>query len=223
MLALGLSSCSTSAPEPSARNWDQADFVAPPTPAPGDPRIELGRRLFYDVRLSINEGRSCGTCHEQKKAFTDGFARAIGTTGEVHARNTLALVNLGDRPALTWRDPTVDQLESQLLVPRLGDNPVELGMGGKEAELLARLHHVPHLVAGAIQIAPIMAARTAERSAVEELKSTTSHRRERIFVPPTKVVERAVQTHNGALENGDGLAHIQKRDSGHFTGKSALK
>ena len=53
--------------------------------------VELGRWLFYDQQLSINGTRSCGVCHEQAKAFTDGLVRAVGATNEAQ----------GDSPV--WR------------------------------------------------------------------------------------------------------------------------
>ena len=62
--------------------------------------VALGRHLFYERRLSLNEDRSCGICHEQAKGFTDGFVRAVGTTGELHPRNTATLINVAQRPAL---------------------------------------------------------------------------------------------------------------------------
>jgi cytochrome c peroxidase len=48
------------------------------------PKAELGRLLFYDTRLSGNITQSCSTCHEQERAFTDGRAQVVGSTGEVH-------------------------------------------------------------------------------------------------------------------------------------------
>jgi cytochrome c peroxidase len=90
--------------------------------------VELGRYLFHDFRLSINDERSCGICHEPAKGFTDGFVRAIGTTGEVHTRNSLSLINVGHRARLTWRDPEQRKLEDQWHVPMFGTVPVEMGM-----------------------------------------------------------------------------------------------
>ena len=46
-------------------------------------KVALGRALFYDTRLSINGEMSCGSCHRQELAFTDGRPVAIGTTGEL--------------------------------------------------------------------------------------------------------------------------------------------
>lgn len=91
-------------------------------------KVELGRYLFHDFRLSVNSERSCGICHEPAKAFTDGFSRAIGTTGEIHTRNTLSLINVGYREQLGWQNPEMRRLEDQWHVPMFGDDPVEMGL-----------------------------------------------------------------------------------------------
>ncbi len=102
-------------------------------------KVELGRHLFYDKRLSGNLTQSCGTCHEQAKAFTDGRARALGSTMEVHPRSSMSIVNVAYYSTLTWANPTTTELEKQALVPMFGEFPVELGLSGKEEELLSRL------------------------------------------------------------------------------------
>ena len=56
--------------------------------------IESGRYLFYDVRLSANQTYSCGTCHQQKFAFTDGLPVAVGSTDESHHFGSMSLVNI---------------------------------------------------------------------------------------------------------------------------------
>ena len=89
--------------------------------------VELGRHLFYERRISLNEDRSCGICHEQAKGFTDGFVRAVGTTGEIHPRNTLSLLNVRARTTLSWLDPQPTPLTKQMLIPLLGMDPVEMG------------------------------------------------------------------------------------------------
>ncbi len=116
-----------------------------PTPAvPEDnsmsvAKVELGRHLFYDRRLSRNETMSCGTCHQQAKAFTDGVAVPIGVTGEKHTRGSMSLTNVGYLPVLTWANPNIKTLEQQALVPMFGEHPVEMGMAGREQELFERL------------------------------------------------------------------------------------
>src|SRR5690348_7914302 len=49
-------------------------------------KVELGRFLFYDARMSVNGKASCATCHKQELAFTDGRAVGVGATGELHSR-----------------------------------------------------------------------------------------------------------------------------------------
>ncbi len=99
----------------------------------------LGRRLFSDTRLSGNGTQSCATCHEQERAYTDGRARAVGSTGEVHSRGSMSLVNVAYAAALTWANPTLSQLESQALVPMFGEHPVELGLQMPADAMLDRL------------------------------------------------------------------------------------
>ena len=99
-------------------------------------KVELGRRLFYDTRLSVNGKQSCATCHVQALAFTDGKARAIGATGAVHPRGSMSLANSAYNPSLTWANPSMTSLEEQALVPMFGTEPVELGLSGHETDVL---------------------------------------------------------------------------------------
>jgi len=118
-----------------------AGFPRPQVPADNpmtEAKVELGRYIFYDKRLSGNGTFSCESCHFQDKAFTDGKALAIGATGQTHPRNSQSLVNIGYYSALTWANPVVTELERQHLVPMFGEFPVELGMTGHEEEVLNR-------------------------------------------------------------------------------------
>jgi cytochrome c peroxidase len=102
-------------------------------------KVELGRRLFYDVRLSKNRTQACASCHEQRRAFTDGKPVSVGSTGALHPRNAQGLANVAFVPTLTWANPLLTTLERQALLPLLGEEPVELGFSGAEAELFERL------------------------------------------------------------------------------------
>ena len=106
-------------------------------------KVALGRYLFYDKRMSMNRKESCSSCHRQELAFTDGRARAEGTTGELHPRSSMSLVNVAYAPLLTWANPTLDSLEEQALVPMLGTDPLELGLKGHEQEFLNNLRRGP--------------------------------------------------------------------------------
>ncbi len=108
-----------------------------------DVKVELGRRLFYDTRLSANETYSCASCHKQELAFTDGLANAIGSTGDIHPRSSMSIVNVAYYTVLTWANPLMTTLEKQALGPMFGENPVELGLSGKEGVMLERLKAEP--------------------------------------------------------------------------------
>ncbi len=128
-------------------DWQLAPgFPAPPVPTanPISPaKVELGRHLFYDQRLSVNNAQSCASCHRQELAFTDGLAQAKGTTGELHPRSSMSLVNIAYAPALTWANSALTALEEQALTPMFGTQPVELGLHGLESTLLQKLRAVP--------------------------------------------------------------------------------
>ena len=68
--------------QPRGYHWDlPAGIPLPSVPADNpmsDVKVTLGRRLFYDQRLSVNETMSCGTCHMQRFAFTDAKPVAVG-------------------------------------------------------------------------------------------------------------------------------------------------
>lgn len=117
-------------------------FPPPAYPADNVPtaaKIELGRHLFYDTRLSGNLEQSCASCHEQARAFTDARETAIGSTGEAHPRNSQSLTNVAYNATLTWANPVLVELEHQILIPIFGENPIELGVTGSEDEVLARV------------------------------------------------------------------------------------
>ncbi len=91
-------------------------------------KVELGRYLFYDTRLSVNGKSSCATCHQQALAFTDGRAVAMGATGELHSRGSMSLVNVAYSAAFNWSNRQVKSLEEQALGPMFGEHPIELGL-----------------------------------------------------------------------------------------------
>jgi cytochrome c peroxidase len=91
-------------------------------------KVELGRHLFYDTRMSVNGKAACATCHKQELAFTDGRTVSLGATGEPHPRGAMSLINVAYSAALTWNNPQIKLLEEQALTPMFGDHPVELGL-----------------------------------------------------------------------------------------------
>ena len=117
-------------------------FAAPPVPETNPvtaEKAELGRRLFYDVRLSVNGTGSCASCHQQPLAFTDGRSQAIGVTGELHNRSSMSLVNVAYNTRYTWASNDVRTLEQQIRIPLFNQRPIELGLSGNENLLISDL------------------------------------------------------------------------------------
>jgi cytochrome c peroxidase len=116
-------------------------FPKPEIP-PGNPltapKVQLGRYLFYDKRMSVNGTSSCATCHRQELAFTDGRAQAVGATGQTHPRSAMSLVNLAYNGAFNWSNPNVHSLEEQALKPMFSTDPVELGVVKRDLLRLIR-------------------------------------------------------------------------------------
>jgi cytochrome c peroxidase len=119
-----------------------AGFPVPSVPTDNpmsEAKVELGRFLFYDKRLSGNGQQACSSCHLQDKAFTDGAAVSRGSTGEFTARNAQPLGNVGYNPTITWANPSLVVLERQMEVPLFGENPVEMGINdSNKASVLQR-------------------------------------------------------------------------------------
>jgi cytochrome c peroxidase len=142
LLLLG-AGCGDAASEPEEWVWDLPETVPPPRVPDDNPmtvaKVELGRFLFYDKRLSGNETQSCASCHRQELAFTDGLAQAEGSTGQLHPRSSMSVANAGYAASLTWANESLVRLERQALIPMFGEDPVELGMANREEELLQRL------------------------------------------------------------------------------------
>jgi cytochrome c peroxidase len=94
-------------------------------------KIALGRRLFFDKRLSLDGTLACASCHDPKLAFSDGRKVAVGIGGAEGIRSAPAIVNRGYGRTFFW-DGRAKTLEEQALVPIL--NPKELGMTEAEIE-----------------------------------------------------------------------------------------
>jgi len=142
--------------------WDLPAKIPRPivTQPMSEAKFELGRHLFYDVRLSGNGTMSCASCHQQDKAFSDGRRVAVGSTGQSHPRNAQALVNVAYNVTLTWANPALVTVEQQVFIPLFGEDPVEHGItAGNWPEVSARL-------AGEPRYAPLVAAAFPEDDVV---------------------------------------------------------
>lgn len=103
------------------------------------PITNLGRYLFFDRRLSINNTRSCGTCHNPQFAFTDGYKRSLGAFADLHQRNTQPLFNVEYLKYFTAADSTLHSPLEQMDNPLFNSHPVEMGVKGNEDIILKRI------------------------------------------------------------------------------------
>lgn len=85
--------------------------------------VALGRKLFYEEKLSGNNSQSCASCHFQNHGMSDPNQFSTGITGAVGNRNAMALINLGWERFFFW-DGRSATLEDQALHPVI--NPIEM-------------------------------------------------------------------------------------------------
>ncbi len=121
-------------------------------------QIELGRKLFFDRRLSASGTVSCASCHQPGHALSDGLPVSRGDRGQTGTRNAPSLINVRFNNSFFW-DGRRATLEEQAIDPFL--NPREHGLRGR-SELLERIKKDPayvhaffetyRLSAGAIEI-----------------------------------------------------------------------
>jgi cytochrome c peroxidase len=117
-------------------------------------KVTLGHLLFYDTRLSGNGTQACATCHKQERAFTDGKANALGSTGSPHPRGAMSLANVAYNASFTWVDAKRTSLEDQAQGPMFNEDPVELGLANREDETAARLAADPEYAAAFVAAFP---------------------------------------------------------------------
>ena len=102
-------------------------------------KVELGRRLFFEKRLSADASVSCGSCHDPALAFTDGRKIAEGIDGRRGTRNTPTLLNAMFNSSMFW-DGRADSLEEQARQPLI--NADEMGNLSHE-QVLKRIAAIP--------------------------------------------------------------------------------
>ena len=138
-------------------------FNIPPDNPLTDESVALGRRLFYDPKLSNNGQISCATCHRQSLAFTDGLARSLGVSGKPLAFNSMSLVNLMWGPRHFFWDGRSPSLENQALQPiehkdEMGRNIDELVSQLKQDKVYQTLFNQAFGSITAINIAKALAS-----------------------------------------------------------------
>jgi len=110
-------------------------FMPVPESNPLTPdKIEIGRRLFFDPRLSRDEKTACATCHQPDRAFSDEHQLALGVFGRTGRRNAPAIINRGYGRLFFW-DGRAHTLEEQVLKPIQDPNEMDLSLAEAEARV----------------------------------------------------------------------------------------
>lgn len=99
-------------------------------------KVELGKKLFFDPRLSGDNTMSCATCHMLEKAYADGLALSPGNGGKPLERNTQSCLNVGFFDTLFW-DGRAGSLEEQALAPIQSPLEMNQSLDSLECELAA--------------------------------------------------------------------------------------
>ena len=105
-------------------------------------KVNLGRKLYYDPRLSKNHDVSCNTCHLLDKFGVDGLPTSVGHLEQVGGRNAPTVYNAAGHTAQFWDGRAAD-IEDQARVSPL--NPIEMAMVS-EAAVEATLNSIPGYV-----------------------------------------------------------------------------
>ena len=100
-------------------------------------KVELGKQLYFDKRLSKDNTISCASCHDPDKGWSNGEAFATGVRGQVGGRSAPSIVNSA-YSALQFWDGRAAQLEGQALGPI--QNPIEMDMPLEE--VVAKLNKI---------------------------------------------------------------------------------
>lgn len=109
------------------RFFDTLPTVMPGAGRDTEARIALGKKLFFDTRLSVNDSQACASCHKLDAGFAgvDNLPTSPGARGEVGRRNSPTVLNAGFQVAQFW-DGRADDLVEQAKKPIL--SPLEMGM-----------------------------------------------------------------------------------------------
>ncbi len=135
---------------------------------------QLGRVLFYDPRLSLNNLVSCASCHDQSAAFADARKQSEGFEGRKTKRNSMAILNVGMNQNMFWdsRSPTVRDL-----VLRPVQDHIEMGMESLPylEKKLAKTNYYPALFSQAYDTPEVTSDKIAD-ALTQFLASMTTFR-----------------------------------------------
>ncbi len=93
-------------------------------------KVALGKKLYFDKRLSLDDTVSCATCHDPEKAFADAAPVSTGIKGQKGRRSAPTVLNAALNDFQFWdgRAPTLEEQAKQPII-----NPIEMGMPSHDA------------------------------------------------------------------------------------------
>jgi cytochrome c peroxidase len=113
-------------------------------------KVSLGRKLFFDRRLSRDGSISCASCHDPNRAFSSPFPVSIGVGGHQGRRNAPALINRGYGRAFFW-DGRMTSLEEQVLKPIQDPNEMDLTLEQASARVKLDASTISHALASYVR------------------------------------------------------------------------
>ncbi len=117
-------------------------FVAPAQSAGNLAKVELGKKLFFDPRMSVDGTISCNSCHNVMAGGDDNRPNSVGVNGQHGGRSSPTVWNSGAMSVQFW-DGRANTLEDQAKGPLT--NPIEMGMKD-HAAVIARIQQIPGYV-----------------------------------------------------------------------------
>lgn len=104
-------------------------------------KVDFGKKLFFDTRLSVDNSISCATCHVPSKAFTDQLPKSQGVNNHFSTRNAPSLLNVGYLSRFMF-DAEISSLELQAIVPIQDTNEMNFLMGDLAKRLSKDVEYV---------------------------------------------------------------------------------
>jgi cytochrome c peroxidase len=174
-----------------AVEWQALPAKAPePADNPGTPaKVELGKMLYHDVRLSANGVLSCNSCHNVMSGGEDNRGGSIGVRNQVGGRSSPTVWNAAFGSVQFW-DGRAPSLEAQAKGPVT--NPIEMGMKNWD-EVVARLKAIPGYPQAFAAAFEGSDAVTADNAA----KAIAAY--ERTLITPNSAYDKYVQGDKAAL------------------------
>jgi cytochrome c peroxidase len=120
-----------------ALSWDKGMKVPVSNPLDAS-KVALGKRLFFDTRLSVDEWLSCASCHDPAHAFSETRRVSVGVLGQRGRRHAPTLLGRGLGESQFW-DGRASSLEEQVLQPIVSSDEMGMSVEG----VLRRLNRDP--------------------------------------------------------------------------------